>query len=333
MNRNLEIYKIPIYKRSEIDDLSILNHSVIVHHSKNRESFDELYDEISQILQYKLHKKYDTLTFKVWRLLDAYYEEAEEFDIEEFASRLYFLADLNNCVFFRKTVDLALLHYRKRDIKLSPNYISDEILTFVFRNLEFSRSEQRIIDWAEENIPNIIKKVIAAILNRNSFISFGYLLPCNAVYTNSEKQKLYKFRRILLQKFALKQKSNYIFSNNQSPELTYTQQTYDILHDLLPVSLDELHSIRDQIKEISNEISQLKHTQAQNVLLIKTLNQKKKNSLNFHDILQCEQQLLNLNHCNTSSVDQLLVLYSNRFKRLISNSEYQNMILFNQNYP
>lgn len=326
----LDIHKIPIYQRSNLKDLSVLNTSIIVYHDKNRDTVEELFDELVNIIQYKQYKKYEELPIKIWRFIDRYIIESQtNSELDDLETYLQFLNTLNPKL--SKLINNAFINYRPRNIKYSEKYINSAILDYIIKRLEFSKEEKKLIAWAEYNIPNITRKIVAAILNENQFISLGYLLPINAVYTDSEKQKLYKFRRILLEKFKISQINKFNFSNHKSPILYYTEKTYKIIYNILPILGEEMKIIKNEIKKISNKIAQIKTKNIENVIMLRNLIKTRKNAFQYHDILNSQKQINNITLYNTSSVDQLLDLYLSRLKQKRLNMEYQEFIVYDLN--
>lgn len=149
----------------------------------------------------------------------------------------------------------AFLSYRPRDVSHSIEYVP-HVLVKRFYNAIYpvlKPSEKKLVDWVEENIPGTTHKFLAAILNQKSFISINYFLPPLTIITSGEQQKLFRYRRMILQKVGVVSKT--IGTPQQSSLLSYTDMALDFIDSILPGYKDSgIKPVLDKIKELKENI-------------------------------------------------------------------------------
>jgi len=128
----------------------------------------------------------------------------------------------------------AFSTYKHRDVCYSSNYVPNVLVQKLYNHIISSLEgyEKELVDWAESNLPNVTRKFISAILNQAKFISLNYLLPPATIITSGEKQKLFRYRKLILNKFYLtKTKGGW---GRISSILNYNEDTINFINSIIP---------------------------------------------------------------------------------------------------
>lgn len=250
---------VPMYQRADKLDFSKVKSKLIII-NKNRATFEDLKNTLNDYINiYNRTNKFKRakVVSTIYRILDVVYSNTNE-SLEFKHIVLHLLKKkykLSQDCSLLKDIEYAIESYKPRNLVVSNKYVDDSLLYYLRSRIKFSKSEKELIDWVEYHIPNCLHKFLAAVINRNSFISLNYLLPEECVFSPEEKNKLYRFRKLILNKFGIIQQEEYDYLNHKSPTLTYGVSYADKLCEYLPnFNLSAMKDHQNYVNEIFNKL-------------------------------------------------------------------------------
>lgn len=271
---------VPMYLRADKLDFSKVKSNLLVF-NKNRASIDDLIsnldDYVSIYNRTNKHKRMKVVS-TVYRIIDLKLAEHKTIDpnfvfliLHSLKSRYHFTEKDEQKNSILEDIEYAVTSYNPRNLIESNKYVDDGLLKYLRSRLKFSKSEQELVDWVEYHLPNCLHKFLAAIINRNSFISLKYLLCEECVISPEEKNKLYRFRRMILNKFDIIQEEEFDYLNHKSPTLTYGVYYARKLCEYLPhFNLSLFKDHQNYVNELFEKIKIIKKRKI-NYHYIKTL--------------------------------------------------------------
>lgn len=289
INRKAKVELPLIYLRTKEDNIMQYGVDILIP-ARKRPTIKDIQEELMQKLR-SAPNLYNNrrVTELLYRFFDEYIDIVDPEDRKEIYISCYSIADelIEKYPRYEKTIESACKKYRVRDLSSANSYYDDRVLKYLFDQLELTKHERYIIDWAEENIPGITFKTLAALINENSFLALNYFLPISTYITKPEKQRLYKFRRIILEKMHVYTELQYNYKHHKSPKLIYSDESRDFLKNIFKKVwiFPDIQNMTKLIHEISSKIKNLKTQFLDNYIYIQQLLHHKKLANNYSDII------------------------------------------------